>query len=42
MIEYVLPAVAWLVVLTNILRDAWKYGRTHPLKEPHFEFHGWK
>jgi hypothetical protein len=42
MIAYLLPAVAWLVVLTMILRDARKYESTHPLKGPPFEFHGWK
>jgi hypothetical protein len=42
MIAYSLPAVAWLVVLAMILRDARHYERTHPLNEPRFEFDGWK
>ncbi len=42
MIAYLLPAVAWLVVLAMILRDARRYERAHPLNEPHFEFDSWK
>ena len=42
MCAYLLPTVAWLIVLAMILHDARKYERTHPQRETPFGIDVWK